>query len=176
MYHKDKRFFTGTGACKYEHEHSRTCTKDTHGEAAFSRLPKFLGLLCKRDLFLQGSFTKETCCINKPTGRSHPIYYIYIYIYVYIHIYIYIWIRIYIHTRGRHIQPVRDTNFWFTYAHKLGLDFNTYKRVVPHTNTYLYFSTYAWSKASDRHGIQQCDTTWMTPCTQHITHHTEHTR
>ena len=44
-----------------------------YGVASISRLLKIIGLFCRIQSLLQGSFAKETCNFNEPTNRSHPI-------------------------------------------------------------------------------------------------------
>ena len=45
-----------------------------YGVATISRLPKNIGLFCKRALQKRPVFCKETCIFKHPTNRSHPIY------------------------------------------------------------------------------------------------------
>ena len=44
-----------------------------YGVAMISRLLKLIGLLCRIQSLLQGSFAKETYNVKEPTNRSHPI-------------------------------------------------------------------------------------------------------
>jgi len=46
----------------------------SYGVASISRLLKVIGLFCRIESVLQGSFAKETCNFKEPTNRSHPIY------------------------------------------------------------------------------------------------------
>jgi len=41
--------------------------------ATISRLLKIVGLFCRIQSLLQGSFAKETYNFKEPTSRSHPI-------------------------------------------------------------------------------------------------------
>jgi len=43
------------------------------GVAAISRIPKIIGLFCKRALWKRRYSAKETCHFKEPTNRSHPI-------------------------------------------------------------------------------------------------------
>ena len=45
----------------------------TYGVATMSRHLKIIGLFCRTQSLLQGSFAKETCNFKEPTNRSHPI-------------------------------------------------------------------------------------------------------
>jgi len=44
-----------------------------YGVATISRLLKIIGLFCRIQSLLQGSFAKETYDFKEPTNRSHPI-------------------------------------------------------------------------------------------------------
>jgi len=44
-----------------------------HGVATISRLLKIIGLFCRIQFLLYGSFAKETYNFEDPTNRSHPI-------------------------------------------------------------------------------------------------------
>ena len=44
-----------------------------YGVAPISRLLKIIGLFCRIQSLLQGSFAKETYDFKEPTIRSHPI-------------------------------------------------------------------------------------------------------
>jgi len=44
-----------------------------YGMATISRLLKIIGLFCRRQSLLLGSFAKETYYFKEPTNRSHPI-------------------------------------------------------------------------------------------------------
>jgi len=41
--------------------------------ATIRRLPKIIGLFCRTQYLLWGSFAKETCDFQEPNNRSHPI-------------------------------------------------------------------------------------------------------
>ena len=47
--------------------------KETYGVATISRLPKIIGLFCKRALKKRRYSAKETYNFKEPTNRSHPI-------------------------------------------------------------------------------------------------------
>jgi len=44
-----------------------------YGVATISRLLKIIGLFCRIQFLLQGSFAKETYNFREATNRSHPI-------------------------------------------------------------------------------------------------------
>jgi len=46
----------------------------TYGVATISRLLRIMGLFCRIQSLLQGSFAKETYNFKEPTNRSHPIF------------------------------------------------------------------------------------------------------
>ena len=48
-----------------------------YGVAKVSRLLKIIGLFCRIQSFLQGSFAKETYVFGEPPNRSHCIVYCY---------------------------------------------------------------------------------------------------
>jgi len=50
----------------------------TYRVAATSRLPKIIGLFCKRDLSKRRYSAKETYNFKEPTNRSHPIWLIHV--------------------------------------------------------------------------------------------------
>ena len=45
----------------------------SYGVASTSRLLKIIGLFCRIESLLYGSFAKETYNFKEPTNRSHPI-------------------------------------------------------------------------------------------------------
>ena len=49
----------------------------TYGVATISRLLKIIGLFCRLQLLLQGSFAREIYNFKEPTNRSHPIVHIF---------------------------------------------------------------------------------------------------
>ena len=59
----------------YTHTHSMYTyyINKCYGMAMRSRLLKIIGLFCRTQSLLQGSFAKETYNFKEPTNRSHPI-------------------------------------------------------------------------------------------------------
>ena len=62
--------------CIYIHTHITHINSHAYGVAAISRLLKSIGLFCRIQFLLQGSFAKETYNLNEPTNssHSHPIH------------------------------------------------------------------------------------------------------
>ena len=54
-------------------ESGRESCKCNYGVATVSRLLKIIGLFCRIQPLLQGSFVKETYNFKEPTNRSLPI-------------------------------------------------------------------------------------------------------
>ena len=53
--------------------HNSLCVVSIYGVATISRLLKTIGLFCRIESVLQGSFAKQTYHFKEPTNRSHPI-------------------------------------------------------------------------------------------------------
>ena len=74
-----------------------------YGVASISKIDETIGLFCRTQSLLQGSFAKETCSLIDSTKRSHPIIihrsiYLSIYLSIYVAIYLLICIHMYTYT------------------------------------------------------------------------------
>jgi len=134
----------------YKYSEMSLMSRHSYGLATCSRLPKILGLFCKRALWKKRYSAKETYNFEEPTTCSHPICVYWLRVCMSIYLCTHICVCICIHTKRdtksahmcvcRCIHTHRETQRQAVSGTSLvSASFQTYEWVTsPHTCTYIY--------------------------------------